>query len=151
MQILLPDLLSNSSITHKRNFIGKVDFDKKNQRDIINKFINIKDPNNKLLNALQMCDNTIFRVDIARFEYSVIFKGKELSLGLHSLSRGESLIAICEMANDTETDIVISSEITQLDNETLLKFLKRYKSSQYLSIIAPRKNTYDILNSLLNS
>lgn len=148
MKILPSENRFNSRITVKKQWIPYITFSSQYEIDIMEKYQDIKNADEKLLSLLQFTNDDIVSVDMNNWTYQVIRDSKITKLPIMRLSRGEKLLALCFMANETEQAVYVSYELTQLSKPSIVKFMDMFKNSRFIILIPPTPTIQHILESL---
>lgn len=102
----------------------------------------------KKLDNFSNCLEVLKSADFALAENDEI-NGKTKRLNLTRLGRGERLLALCLMADETKNTIYISNELTQLDKPAILRLIEMFKNSKYINLVPPTPYNEAIFKSLL--
>jgi hypothetical protein len=147
--IILPcEKRFDPDITIKKQWIQQITFETPYEIDILEKFSNIDDADNKLLGLLKFTNNNIIKVDTNAWTYTVLYKDKENKLPITRLSRGEKLLALCLMAEETKQLIYVSYELTQLSPNSIIKLMTEFEDSKYIILVPPTPTIQHILESI---
>lgn len=132
-------------ITSKKEWIPEIEFRSHYEVEIINKFKEIEGSDELLLKNLRFFNKAVISVNVRAESYTVMYKGKEVVLSLSRLSRGERVIAMCLMADRTQSEIYLCYELSQLEEKTVEKLVSDYKDSKYINLVPPNEMTELIL------
>lgn len=103
-----------------------------------------------LLTLLQTFNSNIIEIDSEVQQYKVNYGGEVRRLGFSRLSSGERLYAICYMAHETKTHIIVCEELAQLDMKHMRLFFKLWGNSKYIDIIKPNGLNGETIVKLYN-
>ena len=149
MQILDSENRFDTAFTLQREWIPTIDFKTVYENKIVNEYASIKGANEKMLELLQFFNTQIFAVNMQARTYSVHYEGEDRVLAISCLSRGEKLLAMCLMANESKNKVYLSGEVSQLAKPTMLKLIEMFKNSEYVNLVPPTDMYTNLLRSLL--
>lgn len=148
MRILSCSERFNTELTIKKEWIPTITFQTQYEISILEKFKDVENGDEKLLNLLHFTNTDITNVDMNSWTYTVMRDGVNKKLPIARLSRGEKLLVLCMMAHETNQLIYVSYELTQLSKNSIHKFMEEFKDSQYIVLIPPTPTMQHILQSL---
>jgi hypothetical protein len=148
MMILPCEKRFDRDITIKKQWIQQITFETPYEIDILEKFSDIDDADNKLLGLLKFTNTNIIKVDTNAWTYTVLYKDTENKLPITRLSRGEKLLALCLMAEETKQLIYVSYELTQLSKNSIIKLMTEFEDSKYIILVPPTPTMQHILESI---
>lgn len=148
MNILPCESRFDSKLTIKKQWIPSIEFKTSYEIEILEKYANVIDAEKKLLAILKFTNDKIISVDTKAWTYEVVRDGKVKKLPITRLSRGEKLLAICMMAEETKQPIYVSNELTQLAKPSIVKLMGDFKDSKYITLVPPTSTIQYILESL---
>lgn len=138
----------NTELTIKKEWIPSITFNSQYEISILEKYKDVIEGNQKLLDLLHFTNNDIESVDMDTWTYKVIREGGSKRLPITRLSRGEKLLALCLMADETKQLIYVSYELTQLSRPSIIKLMNDFKDSKYIVLVPPTSTIQHILESL---
>lgn len=138
----------NTSLTIKKEWIPFITFNTQYEISILEKYREVVDANEKLLELLHFTNSDIVSIDMTTWTYEVIRDGVSKKLPISRLSRGEKLLALCLMAEETKQLVYVSYELTQLAKPSIVKLMKDFKNSKYVVLVPPTPTIQYILESL---
>jgi len=148
MKILKCSERFNTELTLRKEWIPNITFNTQYEISILEKYKDVKDANKKLLDLLHFTNTDIISIDMDTWTYKVVKNGMRKRLPIARLSRGEKLLALCLMADETKQLVYVSYELTQLAKPSIIKLIKDFKDSRYIVLVPPTATMQHILESL---
>lgn len=139
----------DTNLTLRKEWIPVINFSSSYEIELLDKFKDIENANELMLELLMFFNSSIKKVDIEAQTYIVYHNGTDKILPINRLSRGEKFLAMCLIADKTESVVYLSYELTQLAKPTILKLICDYKDSEYINLVPPTPSNQHLLESLL--
>ena len=144
MNIILANEINKIDAREDMEVFSEISFYSKNAYKLEQLIEKIRDQE-ELLSTLNMLGQNIEYINTKE----KIYKHLGRTVGISQLSRGERVLLAAYAANESHTYIALRYDIFQLSDSSKRKFFKRFKNSDYITLIADNQDDYTILSKYL--